>query len=107
MRGKPGLFALCLDEGLHDTDAGDHFLDQGTQGSGLILNRGREGFQPSPEELGHEDEQREQNQDQEAEPPIHRQQERDPSDEGHELFRTVDRRFGDDRLNDRHVVHEP
>ena len=86
LRGKPGFFSLCLNEGLHDPDAGDHFFDQGAHCCGVILNRGREGFQPSSEDLGHENEQWEQNQDQEAEPPIHHQQERDSSDEGHELF---------------------
>ena len=57
LRGKSVFFALCLDEGLYDTDTGDHFLDQGTHGSGVVLNRGREGFQLSSEDLGHKDEQ--------------------------------------------------
>ena len=55
---KACLLASGLDEGFHDADAGNDFLDQRTEGGGLILDRGGERFQPAAEEFRHKDEQR-------------------------------------------------
>ena len=109
------LFDLCrkacllpsgLDERFHDANAGNDFLDQRAERGGLILDRGGKRLEPAAEEFRHKHEQRQQDQDQEAEAPVHRQEEGDASDEGNELLGGVDRRLGDDRLNDRDIVHE-
>jgi hypothetical protein len=59
-----------------------------------------------PNSFGHDDQHREQHQNEQAELPVHGEQEARATDERDDLFRRIDRCIGHDVLNDGDIVHE-
>ncbi len=101
------FFAFGLNERFHDADSCDDFFHQRADGGGLVLNRRREGPEPPSEQFCHDDQQRQEHQDEQAELPVHRKQEARAADERDDLFGRIDRCIGHDVLNDGDIVHEP
>ena len=104
---ESSCLAVGLDKRFHDANAGNHFLNQGGHGGGLILDLRGEGFQTFAEYSGYQDKNRQQDDNQQTQFPIHVEQKRKAADQGHDVFRGINGCVGHEALNHTNVVHQP